>query len=77
MRQLVELPAAERLARMSAKRWIGYSRARQALAQLEVMLEREPGRVRPRCMLIVGQTNGTAARLGVRVQEGTFRLVDR
>ena len=57
MRQLVELPAAERLARMPANRWIGYSRARQALAQLEMMLEREPGRVRPRCLLIVGPTN--------------------
>ena len=42
---------------MPANRWIGYSRARQALAQLEVMLEREPGRVRPRCLLIVGPTN--------------------
>src|SRR4051794_19787543 len=57
MRQLVELPAAERLTRMPANRWIGYSRVRQALAQLEVMLEREPGRVRPRCLLIVGPTN--------------------
>ena len=57
MRQLVELPVAERLARMPANRWIGYSRARQALARLEMMLEREPGRVRPRCLLIVGLTN--------------------
>lgn len=57
MRQLVELPAAERLARMPTNRWIGYSRARQALARLEVMLEREPGRVRPCCMLLVGPTN--------------------
>jgi hypothetical protein len=57
MRQLVELPATERLTRMPANRWIGYSRAQQALAQLKVMLEREPGRVRPRCLLIVGPTN--------------------
>ena len=57
MRQLVELPAAERLACMPANRWIGYSRAQQALARLEMMLEREPGRVRPRCLLIVGPTN--------------------
>ncbi len=57
MRQLVELPTAERLARMPANRWIGYSRAQQALARLKAMLEREPGRVRPRCVLIVGPTN--------------------
>ena len=55
-RQLVELPAAERLARMPANRWIGYSRARAGHSRRSgSMLEREPGRIRPRNLLIVGR----------------------
>ena len=56
-RELARLPAAERLARVPANRWIGYSRATQAVALLERLLAREPGRVRPRNLLVVGPTN--------------------
>jgi hypothetical protein len=56
-RHLALLPAAERLAGMPANRWIGYTRASQAITLLGRMLEREPGRIRPRNLLIVGATN--------------------
>jgi len=56
-RELAMRPAAERLAQRPAHRWIGYTRAAQAVARLERMLTCEPGRVRPRCLLIVGPTN--------------------
>jgi len=56
-RKLALLPATERLSRMPANRWIGYTRAKQAMMLLERILEREPGRVRPRNLLIVGPTN--------------------
>lgn len=51
------MPGPERLARMPANCWIGYTRANQAIALLERLLEREPGRVRPRNLLVVGSTN--------------------
>lgn len=50
-------PAAERLASLGAERWIGYTRAHEALAQLEALFVHEPGKVRPRNLLIVGPTN--------------------
>lgn len=56
-RELARLPAAERLARVPANRWIGYSRASKAIALLERLLACEPGRVRPRNLLVVGPTN--------------------
>ncbi|MGH7109723.1 MAG: TniB family NTP-binding protein [Stellaceae bacterium] len=56
-RELASLPGPERLARMPANCWIGYTRANQAIALLERLLEREPGRVRPRNLLVVGSTN--------------------
>ena len=56
-RDLAMLPATERLARMPPNRWIGYTRASQAITLLEHLLEREPGRIRPRNLLIVGPTN--------------------
>jgi hypothetical protein len=56
-RDLALLPANERLARMPANRWIGYTRASQAITLLEHMLATEPGRIRPRNLLIVGATN--------------------
>ena len=56
-RDLALLPATERLARMPANRWISYTRAGQAIALLGRMLEREPGRIRPGNLLIVGATN--------------------
>jgi hypothetical protein len=56
-RDLALLPATERLARMPANRWIGYTRASQAITLLEHILKREPARIRPRNVLIVGPTN--------------------
>ena len=56
-REVVSLPGPERLARMPANCWIGYTRANQAIALLERLLAREPGRVRPRNLLVVGPTN--------------------
>lgn len=57
VRELACLPATERLARMPANRWIGYSRASKAVALLRRLLASEPGRVRPRNLLVVGPTN--------------------
>lgn len=56
-RDLALLSATERLARMPAYRWIGYTRASQAIMLLEHMLKREPARIRSRNVLIVGPTN--------------------
>ena len=55
--ELAQRPAAERLAQRPVHRWIGYTRAVQAVARLERMLDCEPGRVRPRCLLVVSPTN--------------------
>jgi hypothetical protein len=57
IRELARLPVPERLARVPANRWIGYSRASQAVALLEHLLVHEPGRVRPRNLLVIGPTN--------------------
>jgi hypothetical protein len=57
IRALAVLPAAERLARLPSERWIGYSRAHQALAQMEALFAGEPNKVRPKNLLIVGPTN--------------------
>jgi len=56
-RDLALLPANERLARLPANRWIGYTRASEAITLLGRLLDFEPGRVRPRNLLIVGPTN--------------------
>ena len=56
-RELALLPAAERLAMLPANRWIGYTRATEAITLLDRLLASEPGRVRPRNLLIVGPTN--------------------
>ena len=56
-RDLALLPATERLARMPTNRWIGYTRANQAITLLGRMLAKEAGRIRPRNLLIVGPTN--------------------
>ena len=53
---LADLPAAERLASLRIEHWIGYTRAHRVLAQLEALLTHEPGKVRPRNLLIVGPT---------------------
>ena len=54
---LAILPNTERLARFKMERWIGYTRANQALAKLEELLIDEPGKLRPQNLLIVGPSN--------------------
>jgi hypothetical protein len=54
---LAMLPGIERLARLRMERWIGYTRANQAIAQLEALLSDEPGKLRPQNLLIVGPSN--------------------
>lgn len=66
VRELATLPAAARLALRPAHRWIGYTRAGQALARLEELLAREPGRLRPRCLLVVGPTNNGKTAIAAR-----------
>lgn len=67
-RKLALLPASERLALVPAHRWIGYTRAGQALTRLEEMLAREPGRVRPRNLLIVGPSNNGKTAIAERFE---------
>jgi hypothetical protein len=55
--ELAKLPTIERLAHLRMERWIGYTRAHQVLAQLEALLASEPGKLRPRNLLIVGPSN--------------------
>ena len=64
-RKLALLPAAERLALVPAHCWIGYTRAGRALARLEEMLAREPGRVRPR---VVGPSNNGKTAIAERFE---------
>lgn len=66
-RDLALLPASERLARMPANCWIGYTRASQAVTLLERLLAHEPGRIRPRNVLIVGPTNNGKTAIAGRI----------
>lgn len=50
------LPNAERIAHIRADRWIGYTKARQALARLEDLFTR-PQRQRMPNLLLIGPTN--------------------
>lgn len=54
---LAMLPSIERLARLKMERWIGYTRASQALTKLEALFYNEPGKLRPQNLLIVGPSN--------------------
>lgn len=56
-RALALRPGSERLAALRVERWIGYTRAHEALTQIEELFVHEPGKVRPRNLLIVGPTN--------------------
>ncbi|HYA39645.1 MAG TPA: TniB family NTP-binding protein [Candidatus Methylomirabilis sp.] len=56
-RALALQPGTERLAGLGVEHWIGYTRAHQALAQIEALFVHEPGKLRPRNLLIVGPTN--------------------
>jgi hypothetical protein len=51
------LPSSERLAQLRVERWIGYTRATQALVQFEALFTDEPGKLRPQNLLIVGPSN--------------------
>lgn len=64
--ELALLPAAERFARLPTNRWIGYTRATEAITLLERLLASEPGRVRPRNLLIVGPTNNGKTAIAAR-----------
>ncbi|WP_435875952.1 TniB family NTP-binding protein [Nonomuraea wenchangensis] len=55
-RPVARLPAAERLARVRADRWIGYTRATQALDQLNTLLT-WPAKQRMPNLLVIGPTN--------------------
>ncbi|MFI6497885.1 TniB family NTP-binding protein [Nonomuraea typhae] len=55
-RPVARLPAAERLARVRADRWIGYTRATQALARLQKLLT-WPTKQRMPNLLVIGPTN--------------------
>ncbi|MCP2353378.1 hypothetical protein HD597_000398 [Nonomuraea thailandensis] len=56
VRPVARLPAAERLARVRADRWIGYTRATQALDQLHTLLD-WPAKQRMPNLLVIGPTN--------------------
>jgi hypothetical protein len=53
---LARLPAYERINRIRAERWIGYTYARQALIELEDLFN-WPSRQRMQNMLLIGSTN--------------------
>lgn len=55
-RRVARLPAAERLRYVRADRWIGYTRASQALAELEELFA-WPERQRMPNLLLIGPTN--------------------
>ncbi|MDO6585143.1 TniB family NTP-binding protein [Salipiger sp. 1_MG-2023] len=56
-RRIAEMSAVERLDFLATDRWIGYSRAQDALKRMGMLLATQPGRVRPQNMLIVGPSN--------------------
>ncbi|MDL4776797.1 TniB family NTP-binding protein [Actinomadura xylanilytica] len=55
-RRVARLPAAERLAYVRADRWIGYTRATQAVTRLEELLT-WPAKQRMPNLLLIGPTN--------------------
>jgi len=57
-----QLPGAERIARIRADRWIGYTQAQKALAKLEDLFT-HPERQRMPNLLIVGPTNNAKTML--------------
>ncbi|MYF89384.1 MAG: AAA family ATPase [Boseongicola sp. SB0676_bin_33] len=56
-RHVAGLPAEERLGHFGDDRWIGYTRALDALARMGQLLATQAGRIRPRNMLVVGPSN--------------------
>ena len=55
-RALARLPDSERLRHVRAERWIGYSRANEALARLQTLVQ-WPDRQRMPNLLLIGPTN--------------------
>lgn len=64
-RKTAALPAAERLERLRGDRWIGYTRAQQALAKLEELYT-HPQRERMPNLLIVGPSNNGKSMIVVK-----------
>lgn len=56
-RRIAELPAGERLDLVGSDRWIGYTRAQDALTRMDFLLATQVARVRPRNMLLIGPSN--------------------
>ncbi|MFI9597483.1 TniB family NTP-binding protein [Nonomuraea sp. NPDC052265] len=61
-RPVARLPAAERLARVRADRWIGYTRATQALNRLQKLLT-WPAKQRMPNLLVIGPTNNGKSKI--------------
>ena len=56
-REVAGRSAEERLEHLGRDRWIGYTRAQDALARMERLLATQVGRVRPGNMLLVGPSD--------------------
>ena len=67
-RRIAEIPAVERLDCLATDRWIGYSRAQDALKRMGMLLATQPGRVRPQNMLIVGPSNNGKSTIAEKFQ---------
>ncbi|MEP9389906.1 TniB family NTP-binding protein [Mesorhizobium sp. KR9-304] len=57
LRTVAAADDAQRIAFIRGQWWIGYPQAQAALDLLRTAMENEPGRVRPQCFLLLGQTN--------------------
>ena len=67
-RRIAEMPLVERLGHLATDRWIGYSRAQDALKRMDMLLATQPGRVRPQNMLIVGPSNNGKSTIAEKFQ---------
>ncbi|KAB2531696.1 hypothetical protein AL035_21395 [Salipiger aestuarii] len=67
-RRIAEKPAIERLDCFATDRWIGYSRAQDALKRMDMLLATQPGRVRPQNMPVVGLSNNGKSTIAEKFQ---------
>ena len=67
-RRIAEKPAIERLDCFATDRWIGYSRAQDALKRMDMLLATQPGLVRPQNMLVVGPSNNGKSTIAEKFQ---------
>ncbi|MEP3145550.1 TniB family NTP-binding protein [Qipengyuania citrea] len=74
-RRIAEKPAIERLDCFATDRWIGYSRAQDALKRMGMLLATQPGRVRPQNMLVVGPSNNGKSTIAEKFQRQHPRRV--